>query len=197
MRGTTFTFPHESRTLLESPGVTVEFAFVNDGAKRFLVIVHQVALNSDSSPETPAVVKFSERQYALPHSQSVQLATPEFYRSYPGEYLGIRDEEDASYIRSKSDGSRRSLPTLRRAPLPSSYFRMTDPSEVMIREERIYLQFIDMPGWRNWAFPPWGSRPFNPHPFRLRFTFSLPSRVRLPPGGGTSRRGQDPSPAFP
>ncbi len=92
-------FPAESRILLESPGVTVESAFVNDGAKRFLVIVHQVALNSDSSPETPAVVKFSERQYALPHSQSVQLATPEFYRSYPGEDLGIRDEEDASYIR--------------------------------------------------------------------------------------------------
>ncbi len=92
-------FPAESRILLESPGVTVESAFVNDGAKRFLVIVHQVALNSDSSPETPAVVKFSERQYALPHSQSIQLATPEFYRCCPGEDLGIRDEKEASYIR--------------------------------------------------------------------------------------------------
>ena len=92
-------FGAEALVALESPGVTVESAFVNEGAKRFLVIVHQVALNSDSSPETPAVVKFSERQYGLPRSHSIQLATPEFYRSYPGEDLGIRDEEDAAYMK--------------------------------------------------------------------------------------------------
>ena len=96
---TPITFPAETRTSLECPGLTVESAFINDDAKRFMVTVHHVALNSDSRAKPPAVVKFSERQYALSHSHSVQLATPQFYRSYPGEGLGIRDEKEASYIR--------------------------------------------------------------------------------------------------
>ncbi|MXY59571.1 MAG: hypothetical protein F4Y96_03600 [Chloroflexi bacterium] len=87
-------------TELESPGITVESAFVNDGATRAVVIVQRVVLNSGSSlAKPPAVVKYSERQYALPHSRDVQLATPRFYRNYPSEDLGIRDEEEASYIK--------------------------------------------------------------------------------------------------
>ena len=96
---TPVTFPAETRTMLESPGITVESAFINEGANRVMVIVQRVALNGGSSLEKPpAVVKFSERQYALPHSHDVQLATPRFYRKYPGEDLGIRDEKEASYV---------------------------------------------------------------------------------------------------
>ena len=97
---TPVTFPAETRAVLESPGITVESAFVNDGDKRSMVIVHLVVLNGGSSlAKPPAVVKYSERRHALPHSHDVQLATPRFYRNYPGEDLGIRDEKEASYIR--------------------------------------------------------------------------------------------------
>ena len=97
---TPVTFPAETRTKLESPGIGVESAFISDGAKRFMVIVHRAALNGGSSLAKPtAIVKYSERQYALPHSRAVQLATPRYYRNYPGEDLGIRDEKEASYIK--------------------------------------------------------------------------------------------------
>ena len=96
---TPVTFSAETRNRLEGPGITVESAFVN-GAKRSMVMVHRVALNGGSSPaKPPAVVKHSEQQYALPHARSVQLATPQFYRDYPGEDLDIRDEKEASYVR--------------------------------------------------------------------------------------------------
>ena len=98
---TPITLPPETSAFLESPGVTVESAFVNDGTKRSVVMVHRVALNGSSSPaRSPAVVKYSERPYALPQYHSVQLATPRFYRNYPGEDLGIRDEHEASYTKS-------------------------------------------------------------------------------------------------
>ena len=91
-------FPTETSALLESPGIAVESAFVNDGARRSMVVVHRVALNGGSPSETPpAVVKFSKPRYALPFSCRIQLATPEYYRKYPGEDIGIRDEKEASY----------------------------------------------------------------------------------------------------
>ena len=97
---TPVTFPVETKTKLESPGITVESAFVSDGEKRSMVIVQRVKLGGGSFLAKPlAVVKFSKRQYALPHSRDTQLATPRFYRDYPGEDLGIRDEKEASYIR--------------------------------------------------------------------------------------------------
>lgn len=93
------TFPAETKAVLESPGITVESVFVNDDVRRFMVMVHRVALNGGSPPKTPsAVVKFSERQHAIPVSPCIQLATPRYYRDYPGEGDGIRDEQEASYI---------------------------------------------------------------------------------------------------
>ena len=93
-------FPTESSALLESPGITVESAFVKDGNRRFMVMVHRVALNGDSPGKSlPPVIKFSKRRYALPSSPSIQLATPEYYRKYPGEDIGVRDEKEASYVR--------------------------------------------------------------------------------------------------
>ena len=98
---TPITFPAEASAILESPGVTIESAFVNDGTKRSLVMVRRVVLDGSSPPaKPPAVVKYSERQYVLPHYHSVQLATPRFYRNYPGEDPGIRDENEASYTKS-------------------------------------------------------------------------------------------------
>ncbi len=97
---TPLTFPAESMAKLESPGITVESAFVNDCAKRSMVIVQRVALNDGLSlSKPPTLVKYSERQFALAHSRSIQLATPRFYRNYPGEDLGIRDEKEASYVK--------------------------------------------------------------------------------------------------
>ena len=97
----TIDFPIETSALLESPGITVESAFVNDGTKRSMVVVHRVALNDGSPRETlPAVIKFSQQQYALTSHHSIQLATPRYYRNYPGEDVGIRDEKEASYIRT-------------------------------------------------------------------------------------------------
>ena len=65
-----------------------------------MVVVQRVVLDGGASlAKPPAVVKFSKRQHAIPHSRDLQLATPRFYRNYPGEGLGIRDEKEASYVK--------------------------------------------------------------------------------------------------
>ena len=65
-----------------------------------MVIVQRVVLNGGAPlAKPPAVVKSSKQQHALPHSSDLQLATPRFYRKYPGEDLGIRDEKEASYVK--------------------------------------------------------------------------------------------------
>lgn len=92
--------PPEATAVLEMPGVTVESTFINDDLRRSVVEVLRVDLSRRSPTETPsAVVKFSERQHALPVAANIQLAVSGFFRQYPGENNGIRDEREATYTK--------------------------------------------------------------------------------------------------
>lgn len=55
--------------------------------------------NQPSPPVPSSLVKFSERRYAIPHADSIQLCTPAYYRDYHRNGIedSIQDEEEARY----------------------------------------------------------------------------------------------------
>lgn len=79
-------------------GVTLESAFIETDAPRAAVFVQRVDV-SRSTPATkpPALVKFSDRRYAIPRAESMRLATPRYYREFEGDAEGVRDELEGRY----------------------------------------------------------------------------------------------------
>ncbi len=77
--------------------IQVESAFVESQLPQVAVIVFYVNLSRGWVSTVPEVVKFSRRQFAIPRAKNLKLATPEYYRTYEGNAVGVRDEMEASY----------------------------------------------------------------------------------------------------
>ncbi|MCY4617790.1 MAG: hypothetical protein OXD50_04440 [Chloroflexi bacterium] len=91
-------FSGDDSGTLGCEGLSLESAFVEGDAQRATVLVHRVDLSrSQASRQPPALVKFSEDRYAIPRSETLKLATPQYYRDFEGESGGIRDEREAQY----------------------------------------------------------------------------------------------------
>ena len=88
----------ELRAVLECQGVVLEAAFCDNAEPRALLFICRVSLPETRPLAEPGqVVKFSQIEHAMPHAESVQLATPEHYRrNYEGAE-GIHDEMEAKH----------------------------------------------------------------------------------------------------
>ena len=94
---TPVTITDDMRKELECRGLELETVFVDDGSQDTLVMVFRVEPLPGTSPATPAVVKFSKSEFAIPVAEEIQLGTLRYYREYEGEGEGIRDEMEGRF----------------------------------------------------------------------------------------------------
>ena len=84
--------------MLECEGVVLESVFSLDAEPVALVLVYQVNLPATEPLREPRrVVKFTERQYAIPRYDRLKLATPQHYRHNFADKEGIHDEQEATH----------------------------------------------------------------------------------------------------
>ena len=85
------------RQLMECQGVELEAAFVEEQTSRATVLVYHVNPARTLSRNLRPVVKFSEKQFAIPRANYLKLASPRYYRRYEGGADGVGDEMEAQY----------------------------------------------------------------------------------------------------
>ena len=85
------------RRVLGCEGTTLETVFVEGEASRATVFVFSVDPTRKLVQPTVSVLKFSEKQYAIPRVALLHLATPSYFREHQGDGVGIRDEQEARY----------------------------------------------------------------------------------------------------
>lgn len=78
-----------------------ETPFIREGDSPFCVQSYYVDFSRIPFLETPtSIIKFSEEQYAIPHSQYIKIATPSHFREIEEEVPnGIGDSMEATYKR--------------------------------------------------------------------------------------------------
>ena len=91
------TVTDQMRCALGCQGVTLESGSVEGEPSRSTVLVYRVDLSRGAVYAAPPVVKFSEQRHALPGSERLRLATPQYYHDYPEDVGGIRDEMEGQY----------------------------------------------------------------------------------------------------
>ncbi len=86
---------------LQMRHMKLEASFPVKSNSSFCVQTYYVDFSRTPFLEAPtSVIKFSERQYAIPHSQRIKLATPAHYREIEEEAShGIGDSMEATYTR--------------------------------------------------------------------------------------------------
>lgn len=70
------------------------------------VLVRQVSLHGNPSfslAPAPQLIKFSREKHAPHHAAELQLATPQYYRTYEGQGADTRDELEAQYRENRPD----------------------------------------------------------------------------------------------
>ena len=88
----------ELRGVLECEGVVLESVLSLDAESVVLVLVYQVNLLATEPLREPLrVVKFSQKQHAVPRAEWLKLATPQHYRHNFADKEGIHDEQEATH----------------------------------------------------------------------------------------------------
>ena len=109
------------RERLEWDGIKLEAAFTETDEPRVTVFVSRVEMPPTSLAVAPMpVVKFSEREHAIPHAAHLKLATPSHYRENYENVDGIHDEREATYLKDMSESIAASLQSSLGTPIDAS-----------------------------------------------------------------------------
>ena len=94
------TLPAELREHTDCAQMRIESGFIEARPLPYLVLVHRVDMDQQGDVPMGPVVKYSKTRYTLAQADNVKLATPPYYRDYPGKASGVRDENEAVYLES-------------------------------------------------------------------------------------------------
>ena len=90
-------FTDESKRTLECEEVKLDSAFIEEGPPKATVLVYHIDLAKSAATASQPIVKFSEEKYAIGRAKDLKLGSPEYYRRYEGDSVGVQDQQEARY----------------------------------------------------------------------------------------------------
>ncbi len=88
----------EMQHMLGCRGISLESGFVETKEPRTTVFVYKTDVAPDLVPQTGStIVKFSEKQHAIPRAKYLKLSTPKYYREIENDSASIGDELEATH----------------------------------------------------------------------------------------------------
>ena len=91
--------PDETSRALEGPGRKLETAVIVNKCSTFMVLSYRVDYsNRQPFRNQPTLVKFSQREHAIPVASQIWLRTSMYYRELEDNGLGIADVEEARFV---------------------------------------------------------------------------------------------------